>query len=286
MFDFPGIYNEADDISNRTQRNYLLVLKLFLALLVLSSLCFSYFSSIWEVKLANAIISLAILCLSFIFYFVNFQGAWYNARAVAESIKTICWRYACKAEPYNIEDDLAKAMLLETIKDIVDMNQEFKKHITANFSSGEQIPNNMAGIRLLSFTERVDYYYKNRVINQKEWYKKKSKYNNRKSVFFFALMILISLLLSILLFLDLDKSNTVQYPIEILLSLMSIIFTWVQTKKYRELDKSYALAAYEIGFIAYQKGKIDSEIKLSNYIINSENAFSREHTQWLARKDN
>lgn len=286
MFDFPGIFKEADTISIRTQRYYLLVLKIFLSLLAISTVIFTYFSNIWEVRLVNAIVSLIILVLSFVFCFVNFQGIWYSARAVAESIKTICWRYAIRAEPYNCSDDEARDYLLDTVKHIVDMNHEFKKHLSANYSSLDQLPDNMTQIRTFSQFERLEYYFVNRIIEQRNWYGNKSKENNKKAVIYFILLILISLLLSVLLILDLDKSNTNKYPIEVLISLISIIFTWVQTKKYRELDKSYALAAYEIGFIASQKNKIKSEEELSAYVINSENAFSREHTQWLARKDN
>ena len=286
MFDFPGIYKEANDISIKTQKDYLLILKIFLTLLLISAVIFSYFSNIWEIRLVNAILSLILLTLSFVFYFFNFQGAWYSARAVAESIKTICWRYATRADPYNCNDDEARDHLIETIKHIVDMNLEFKKHLSAKYSSLEQLPETMAQIRSLSQAERLEYYFVNRVIEQRDWYGNKSKENNTKAVTFYAVLILISLLLSVLLFIDLDKSNTIKYPIDILLSLISIFFTWVQTRKYRELDKSYALAAYEIGFIASQKHKINTEEKLSTYVMNSENAFSREHTQWLARKDN
>lgn len=290
MFDFPGIYKEADDISNRTQKQYLLILRLFLGLLLFSTIAFSYFSSIREVKLVNAIASLVIVILSFLFTFINFQGTWYNARAVAESIKTICWRFATKSEPYNISEIDAKRLLLKTIKDIVDMNHDFQKNISSRFSSDQQIPDNMAQMRELPLIERLEIYYKYRVIDQRNWYIKKSSWNRRRSYIFFTILIVVSIILSIFLFLDLKESiqsSTAQvyYPIEILLSILSVIFTWVQTKKYKELDKSYALASHEIGFIATQKELVKTENDLSEYVINSENAFSREHTQWIARKD-
>ena len=94
MFDYPAIYKEADNISNKTQRRYLVILKVFLCMLVISSIFFTYWGDVFVIKIANAIISLAIVVLSFVFHFYNLQGVWYNARAVAESIKTISWRYA------------------------------------------------------------------------------------------------------------------------------------------------------------------------------------------------
>lgn len=286
MFDFPGIYEEADSLSNKTQKRYLKVLKLFIGLLLLSSVLFSYFTNIWEVKLINAIVSLGIVVLSFIFSFVNFQGIWYNSRAVAESIKTISWRYAIKAEPYNIGDVEAKALLIDSIKNILKMNHDFIKNISADYSNHEQIPSSMTFIRSLNTIDRLNYYYNNRIIEQRDWYKKKSEINKKYSTVFFVILIVISFFLSVGLFLDLDKTNKIVYPIPVLLSALSVIFTWVQTKKYRELEKSYALASHEIGFIAMLKDKVCTEKELSDYVIDSENAFSREHTQWIARKDN
>jgi hypothetical protein len=287
MFDYPAIYKEADNISNKTQKNYLGILLIFLGMLFFSSLLFSYFNSIIVIKIVNIIISFLIVILSFVFHFNNFQGKWYNARAVAESIKTISWRYAVKAEPYNIPDNNARALFIKTIKHIIDMNHDFKKCIEAEYSGSTQhnIPNNLTAVRLLSLQERINFYQINRLLEQKDWYTKKSLLNKKRSLQFFLLLIFISFVLLILLIISLTKtSNNMLFPIESLLSMISILFTWIQTKKYKELEKSYALTAHEIGFI--EMPSIDTDEKIfSDYVSNTENAFSREHTQWIAKKD-
>jgi hypothetical protein len=189
MFDYPSIYKEADNISNKTQKHYLVILWVFLCMLVVSSLLFTYFDSILEkIKIFNAIISFAIVVLSFVFCFHNFQGIWYNARAVAESIKTVSWHYTVKAEPYNILEDKAKILFLNTIKHIIDMNHEFKKYIEANYSDQQPIPDSMTKIRQLSFNERLDIYHKYRIIEQRDWYTKKSKYNRNRSNKYFIVI--------------------------------------------------------------------------------------------------
>ena len=48
---------------------------------------------------------------------------------------------------------------------------------------------------------------------------------------------------------------------------------------------SYALAAHEIGLIKEQSLLPDTPEKFSLFVGDAENAFSREHTQWVARKD-
>jgi hypothetical protein len=285
MFDYPAVYKEADNISNKIQKFYLWILKAFLFMLVISSIFFTYFDTIFVVKLINAVISLAIVVLSFVFYLYNFQGIWYNARAVAESIKTISWRYAVKAEPYNIPDIDAKKCFLETSKNIIKMNHGFQQHIESEYSSYQAIPYNMTQIRQLSLKERFTLYHNNRVLEQKNWYSNKSKFNKKRSLLFFRLLIVVSLILSTLLFLSLKDTNENSFfPTGILLSIISVLFTWIQTKKYKELEKSYALAAHEIGFIETFEDDTDEKL-FSDYVINAENAFSREHTQWIARKD-
>ncbi len=74
-------------------------------------------------------------------------------------------------------------------------------------------------------------------------------------------------------------------PIEVLAVAASSILTWLQAKKHNELSSSYSLTAHEIILIKSETSRIESEEDFSEYIINCENAFSREHTQWFARKN-
>ena len=69
------------------------------------------------------------------------------------------------------------------------------------------------------------------------------------------------------------------------LSLIHI--SWLEAKNYNELSNAYSLAVSDISLIKKDplEGQV-SEDEVSEYVINSENAFSREHTQWLARKNN
>ena len=61
----------------------------------------------------------------------------------------------------------------------------------------------------------------------------------------------------------------------------------LESKNYNELSNAYSLAVSDISLIKKDplEGQV-SEDEVSEYVINSENAFSREHTQWLARKNN
>ena len=73
-------------------------------------------------------------------------------------------------------------------------------------------------------------------------------------------------------------------PIEVVATAAGAVLTWLQGKKHNELNSSYALAAHEIVLIKGEALSVKSEKELAEFVFNSETAFSREHTQWAARK--
>jgi len=75
------------------------------------------------------------------------------------------------------------------------------------------------------------------------------------------------------------------WPTDVLVAGAASLLSWMQAKRYSELAASYALTAHEIGFIAAQARQQMPEHQFSDFVGDAENAFSREHTQWIARKD-
>ena len=59
----------------------------------------------------------------------------------------------------------------------------------------------------------------------------------------------------------------------------------MQAKRFSELASSYTLAAHEIALIREQSFLPKTETEFSLFVSDAENAFSREHTQWVARRD-
>lgn len=59
----------------------------------------------------------------------------------------------------------------------------------------------------------------------------------------------------------------------------------MQAKRFTELSTSYALTANEIALIREDAYGLEEDVELSKFVGDAENAFSREHTQWEARKD-
>ncbi|WP_080425211.1 DUF4231 domain-containing protein [Burkholderia ubonensis] len=281
--DFPALFRSADKESADAQKRFFRALALNLLCLILASVAstFDAHSSWWSifqaVILIGSLVSVIHLATS------RPERSWYNGRAVAESVKTITWRFLTKAEPFDQNEGFEEAFIAR-LKEIFDQNRSFAKTLT-NFSSDAQITPTMRRIRGERLEERIKFYNDKRVAEQQTWYAKKAKSNKTKAKrYFFGLCCLnaAALLFSLI---KIKFPNFEHWPTDILVTCAAASISWIQAKRFQELSASYALTAYEIGFIKEQLARINTERAFSVFVGDSENAFSREHTQWVARKD-
>jgi hypothetical protein len=283
--DFPALYNAADTASLEAQCSYFYSLCFYLILLVLAA----FVSFKWPQNVYGAIASVALFLITLgILVWLKVkkpEDIWYNGRAVAESVKTRTWRWIMNAEPYDkvIGEEQAQKELLSDLKAILDQNRSLSGCLEWSPDLGEAISEKMVSIRALPWKERLSIYKKDRIDNQSVWYSKKSQFNKRRAKQWFAASIFFHSI-AILMLLYRIKDPKVSLPIEVVAAAASAVLTWVQAKKHNELNSSYALAAHEIVLIKGEAFMVQDESNLSEFVVNSESAFSREHTQWVARK--
>ncbi|MFA5903756.1 MAG: DUF4231 domain-containing protein [Desulfobacula sp.] len=283
--DFPALYNSAGSASLEAQSNYFNALRLYLILLISAA----FVSFKWPQDVYGAIASVALFLITLgILVWLKVQkpeDIWYNGRAVAESVKTRTWRWIMKAEPYDkdISEKQAQKELLSDLKAILHQNRSLSSYLKWSPDLGEAISDKMISIRSLPWKERLAIYKNDRIDNQSVWYSKKSLFNKRRAKQWFAASIFAHSI-AILMLLYRIKDPKFSLPIEVVAATASAVLTWVQAKKHNELNSSYALAAHEIVLIKGEAVMVQDESHLSEFVVNSESAFSREHTQWVARK--
>ncbi|RWI72075.1 MAG: SLATT domain-containing protein [Mesorhizobium sp.] len=76
------------------------------------------------------------------------------------------------------------------------------------------------------------------------------------------------------------------WPTEPLIVIAASLIGWTQIKKFNELASAYTLTAHEIGLTADLITDANSDEAFSAAVNEAELAFSREHTQWVARQNN
>ena len=286
--DLPGLYQSANNSSMLQQRNYFNGILFYLILLCAATL-FAFYSDgedKSDYKIVSAVLFLTTLSIVVWLRISRPDDIWYNGRAVAESVKTRSWRWMMRAEPYldceNI--DTVRKHFINDLKTILKQNESLIKQLGNNASIEEPISEKMLEIRKLKLNERFNLYKIHRITNQALWYNKKSKFNKRWATNWFWCTVILHAIAIFLLLYNI-KEPKLKLPIETIAVIASSILTWLQAKKHNELSSSYSLTAHEIVLIKSEVNRIENESDFSEYIMNCENAFSREHTQWFARKN-
>jgi hypothetical protein len=141
----------------------------------------------------------------------------------------------------------------------------------------------MIGVRETTLERRKGLYLHERVADQLDWYSRKAKSNSRASTAWFGLGILAYGVAVIFVVARIDNPNAT-YPTEPLIVLASIVLGWMQIKKFNELSSAYTLTAHEIGLVQILIEDAQTEAQFTKAVIEAELAFSREHTQWVARQ--
>src|SRR5690606_23359729 len=114
----------ADKLSLASQRHFFRALFAHLVMLVIAAILSVINIPHWSVAVAQLLALLCALGCSIYLFAIRPDRFWYAGRAVAESIKTITWRYVCRAEPFDRDDENARNEFRQTLKQIVEQNRE------------------------------------------------------------------------------------------------------------------------------------------------------------------
>ena len=272
--------------SNRQQKLYLFVIRAELtALFVASILTIQIVPSAGYIIIYGLVLAAAAFLLGVRSIYKLEQG-WYQARALAESIKTATWKYVMRAKPFQYEprNTVVREKFRGFLSDILAANQRIGSQFDGSSATRDQITDEMESIRALPREDRLTFYMERRVDNQSRWYAAKAKSNRAWAIK--SIMILgglYALAFAVLLVRVARPDWPYSHP-EPLILLAAAVIGWMQIKKYNELATSYNLTAIEIGILKSRAPEIQTDAEFSDFIDDAEEAFSREHTQWLARR--
>jgi len=282
--DYPALYRSADQCSLSSQRAFFGVLLGEIALLVLAAVLSILDSHSAGVAVFQAALLLGALGCAIYLFAAKPDRYWYAARAVAESVKTLTWRYVSRAEPFEVDVASARLHFCVTLRSVVEQNHDVAKRLVADLE-GVQITPAMESMRTKGLEDRKAAYLKGRVTEQQGWYAKKSRANTVMARRFFGALTLVISAGALFAIARVHFVTVSHWPTDVLVALATALLVWIQAKRFSELAGSYALAAHEISILREQATLATDDERLSSFVGDAENAFSREHTQWVARKD-
>ncbi len=304
--DLPSLFHQADTLSIPMQRRFFRMLAAELALLTLGALA-GVFSvsgghsgrltlggSLLSFLSATYLIAAAILLAALIirlFRFVSHADTrWYASRAVAESVKSLAWRYAVGGQPFNLGLDAESAETLlshrlgETLTDIPRLARSL------NFCAQDQ-PNQatraMCELRRKELAVRMDAYRVGRVYDQIGWYERKARYNQRLARRMHWILALIEALgvVFVLLQILLPAIFGISLTLEGFVAAgVTAGIAWSQAKRYQDLSISYHVASEEAHYLEDKMPEQPSEAMWAAFVDQAETVFSREHRLWRSTR--
>jgi len=290
--DLPVLYRSADHASAKAQRGFVRCMATDLSLIVSSSVIGAFSFSSETAKSSFALLSAGLmgagLLLTIYIRSQRFEQNWYDGRAIAESVKTRAWRFMTCSEPYpeGLRDERASGLFLQTLQEVMKERKGFSASLGADTGLEPQITQKMLAVRQMPLSDRKSIYISQRINNQRQWYSSKSKVNKQAAKLWFNAIMLAQ---AFALFASLALIQWPDLPVNlssIFAAAAATFIAWVQLKRYQELSNSYGLASQELGLIAEQAQHINTSETLSAFVLDAENAISREHTLWIARRDN
>jgi hypothetical protein len=287
---YPNYYIAGDDASLKAQSTYVHFVKWDLLLMVFSALIciYNYQTEVSKltVYILSAVMLLVAMFISIILKYKKYEDVWYRGRALAESCKTLTWRYIMCSEyfEFSLLPNEADTRFIGRIREINNEFNDLHGELMASNIALPVITNEMRRLRLLSLDERKAYYVSDRIQNQIDWYSSKADSNKSKYEDWFLIVIIFQFLAL------LSIGYLIIYPMSDfnVVGLFSTIsasgFSWLQLKKYQENKQAYTTATSELNLIRAEVNTQATEQQFSKFVLDSENAMSREHTMWLAQK--
>jgi SMODS and SLOG-associating 2TM effector domain 3 len=182
---FPALYLAADRNSMDGQRRFLNATRLRLAMLVVAAGfgMFTWRRAGGDLAGIGAAVAFVVALLAELYLLqARPDRLWYDGRAVAESAKTLTWRYLVGGSPFGrheVSEREAERLLLDRFRQIT---RDIRgAHLVPVSGDTDQIGPALREVRALSLDQRRELYRSERIDGQQAWYARSARWNERRA---------------------------------------------------------------------------------------------------------
>ncbi|WP_182902529.1 DUF4231 domain-containing protein [Microbispora sp. H10830] len=281
--ELPAIYRAADRRAIDGQRRLMRTTALRLTSLVLAATFGAFSLNMGRLDAAAVVAATALASALVVEVYIlssTPDREWAQARAAAESAKSLAWRYMAGGEPFgtNGHDEHSADLLL--LRRLTEITHDLHHIAPIPLSDGDsQVTPAMRALRAMPLPERKDHYLRGRIDDQRAWYRARAAANERRasrwSVTLSALeaLGLVAAVLNGAMVLDLDLPGIVG-------AVGAAGIAWMQTRQHRQLAGAYSVAALELGDVVSRADWPATEEEWARFVDEAEDVISREHGMW------
>lgn len=285
--DLSAIYKSADELAGRGQRRTKLLVRVELWSLIIAAAAGVVPSDSFNLPVNVFAIAAA---LAFLVALVSTafrslrkpEEDWYVGRAAAESVRTLGWRYALRGDPFpeSLGEVEAGKQLLKRLKEILD--ELGQNALPTAPVEATDITAEMKALRAADLETRKDAYKHDRISDQLAWYNRRAGDHEQMAKLWFIVTAGAS---ALGLIAAVFKAANVFEPdlLGVFGAVASAAIAWNQLNQHRNQVSAYTVTAHELRLIRDEIDLVDETLWPSS-VSDWEDAISREHTLWLARR--
>ncbi|MCP2266858.1 DUF4231 domain-containing protein [Promicromonospora thailandica] len=279
----PVIHDAANEASGRGQTAYVRLSASRLVALLIATLAAALGIAVGNFDFSGLIVLFAFVLAALAeLALIRFQPErdWYAGRAVAESTKTLAWRFAVQGEPFGptLTEQEAEALLRTRVSEVLLRGKD-----QINVGPGDAVlTDSMLDLRRSPFSERRDAYLEQRTEEQRAWYWSNARKNEVRATAWRYALLLGELLAIVAAALSLGRDEPFDFA-GIVAAFVAGGAAWLAIKQHSQLTSAYRVAAGELAIQADVLRGVSAE-DWPQAVADAEEAISREHTMWLATR--
>lgn len=209
------------------------------------------------------------------------KAQWQLNRSAADFIKSMCWRYAVHGAPFDAGsadvDELFIGRVGEQLEELrtVGWDQETP--------GPDLITPQMRSLRAKSFEVRKETYVRDRLIEQRNWYRRKQEVSRGATLLWssaFALLTLVALAFGVLRALSISENTEVAAVVS---AAAASGVAWSEFRRHQPLIAAHALVEEKLKALHLAMESPLTEKQWSAAVYETERVVSPQYTDWLAR---
>jgi hypothetical protein len=284
--DLPGLFEAADAAALQGQRQYVksVRFRLILAVVAAATGVLTWQVGARGIDLAAIGTALALIAISLTELNVTSvrpADQWYDGRALAESAKSLAWRFSVGGIPFAKEDDdePVKRRFIEQMARLL----EEAPNTSIKPSQRPVVTEQMSTLRAGDLAARKAAYLQSRIADQQKWYSGKAQLNEKLAGRWRIALITIEVLgigaalAKAVGYVNLDLAGIVA-------AVIAAGTAWVSLRQFSTLARAYTFAANELTIARERLELVNDETSWAAEVADSEEAVSREHIMWRASR--
>ncbi|MEU0130949.1 MULTISPECIES: DUF4231 domain-containing protein [unclassified Streptomyces] len=290
--DLPALFHHTDAVAVARRREAVNSTRAQLALLVLGTVPAAL---PWHVEVGDSIqlldavavsAYLGVLVATYLTSRRKAKSHWQLNRSAAEFIKSNCWRYAVHGSPFDTGVQHPEAVfasrLEEGLQELRKVGWDDPREELAD-SGGGLITASMRELRDKAFTVRKETYIRDRLIEQRRWYRRRMLVSRRGALVWSSTVAVLTLPALVLAVLQAFGGAGSLALTGTFSAAAAGCLAWNEMRRHHPLVSAHSLVEEDLESMQAAMETTLTERQWAAAVFETERIVSPEHTDWLVR---